>query len=411
MQLLRNVTYEKGIGGLQDVVVGNACRFSDSGGLQPGFVQVINVRGNHWITLSNLLCTIDQTCVYDSYLDLNVKTAIKKVSYPVEVDIAACELAKREKSFTMLVEEIQQQEGGNDCGLFAIAYAVLLCFNEDPCKATYDQDIMRDELIKSFEDMDIVRYKNNVVTIDNSKRPKILYEWTCSVHCSCRKPDDGSEMGECSECKVWFHKECVETSFTDNWLCRQCAYKARQDAAQEEWARKKLDTMLKNSVENVSANRKLSRKYPDRNKTVQELYAAIAKDYDKFDFPEAKSSIGCANWKEYLEANQIERMNPCLGITSSCGTFEKRDFFVLIFPSAFTSDKQLICTVIHEMAHIENEAKAKKNLPGHGTEFKKAARAIIKSVEKHRSGLPERFRDTKLDKKFILTRSCGLEEE
>jgi len=135
---------------------------------------------------------------------------------------------------------------------------------------------MREELIKSFEDMDIVRYKNNVVTIDNSKRPKVLYEWTCSVHCSCRKPDDGSEMGECSECKVWFHKECVETSFTDNWLCRQCAYKARQDAAQEEWGRKHLDTDLKNWVEKVAAYRKLSRKYPDRNKTVQELYAAIA---------------------------------------------------------------------------------------------------------------------------------------
>ena len=40
MILVRNVTYEKGIGGLQDVVVGNACRFSASGGLQPGFVQV-----------------------------------------------------------------------------------------------------------------------------------------------------------------------------------------------------------------------------------------------------------------------------------------------------------------------------------------------------------------------------------
>ena len=43
MTLVRNVTFEKGIGGLQDVVVGNAFRFSDSGGLQPGFVQVINV--------------------------------------------------------------------------------------------------------------------------------------------------------------------------------------------------------------------------------------------------------------------------------------------------------------------------------------------------------------------------------
>jgi len=107
MTVVRNVTFEKGTGGLHDAVVGNAYGFSDSGGLQPGFVQVIDVQGNHWITLSNLLCTIDQTCVYDSYLDLNVKKVLKKVSYPVEVDIAACELAKREKSFNMLVEEIQ----------------------------------------------------------------------------------------------------------------------------------------------------------------------------------------------------------------------------------------------------------------------------------------------------------------
>ena len=136
MTLVRNVSFEKGIGGLQDAVVGNAYSFSDSGGLQPGFVQVINVQGNLWITLSNLLCTIDQTCVYDSYLDLNVTKVLKKVIYPVEVDIAACELAKREKSFNMPVEEIQEQEGGNDGGLFALAYAVLLCLNEDPCKAT-----------------------------------------------------------------------------------------------------------------------------------------------------------------------------------------------------------------------------------------------------------------------------------
>ena len=35
---------------------------------------------------------------------------------------------------------------------------------------------MKEELLKSFEEMDIVRYKANVVTINNSKRPNILYE-------------------------------------------------------------------------------------------------------------------------------------------------------------------------------------------------------------------------------------------
>ncbi|XP_078363679.1 uncharacterized protein LOC144647853 [Oculina patagonica] len=280
----------------------------------------------------------------------------------------------------------------------------MLCFNEDPCKATYDQDVMREELVKSFEEMDIVRYKTNVVTNDNSKQPKILYEWTCSVHCSCRRPDDGSEMGECSKCKVWFHKECVKATFTDNWLCRQCAYKVRQDATQDKLARKKFEDSLKLAVKEVSTNRKLSHKYPKNNKQVQELYDAIAKNHDKFDFPEAKSSIGCANWEEYLEANEIDAMNPCVGITTYCGTSEKIDFFILIFPDAFHSEQVLLCTVIHEMAHIQNVARAKKKLPSHGSEFKKAARAIMKSVEKHRSALPEQFRDVKLVKKSILTR-------
>ena len=191
MTLMRNSTCEQGIGGLQDAIIGSARRFSDSGGTQPGFVQIINVCGNLWITVSNLPSSLVQTCIYESYLELNVKKEQKKVSYPLTVDKAASELAKRDKCFTMLVEEIQQQVGGDDCGLFAIAFAVMLCFNEDPCKATYDQNIMRRELVTSFEAMDFEKYKTSMATRDNSKQPKVLYEWTCQVHCTCHRPVNG----------------------------------------------------------------------------------------------------------------------------------------------------------------------------------------------------------------------------
>lgn len=46
---------------------------------------------------------------------------------------------------------VQQQPNGNDCGVFAIAFAVSLLFNIEPDKVRYDPNLMRQHLIKTFE--------------------------------------------------------------------------------------------------------------------------------------------------------------------------------------------------------------------------------------------------------------------
>jgi len=44
----------------------------------------------------------------------------------------------------------QVQEGGSDCGLFAIATATTLCHGEDPVDLEYDQSSMQSHLLKAF---------------------------------------------------------------------------------------------------------------------------------------------------------------------------------------------------------------------------------------------------------------------
>ena len=72
----------------------------------------------------------------------------------MNVDRAACQISRREKSFTMVVENVQQQKRGEDCGLSAIPYAALLCTDQDPAKAVINQNNMRQEPMHSLQDMD-----------------------------------------------------------------------------------------------------------------------------------------------------------------------------------------------------------------------------------------------------------------
>ena len=224
MILLRRQRRDNRIGGLEDVVVARKGGFpcSDSG---QGFVQIINIRQNHWLTLSNVLWASSHTCVYDSLnaLTLTLRPNKKQVSYPINVDQAACQTSRCDESFPMVVENVQQQNLGEDCGLFAIVFAALLCNNQDPAKAVINQSIKRQELLHGLQDIDITRFVNKVTKIDESKEPTILYQWTCKVYCIYHMPDYGSKMVQCSKCKTWYHQKCVRGECTRNdWLCRNC---------------------------------------------------------------------------------------------------------------------------------------------------------------------------------------------
>ena len=49
------------------------------------------------------------------------------------------------------MQRVQQQQGGTDCGLFAIAYAFSLASGEDPTRIKFKQDNMRQHLIDCLQ--------------------------------------------------------------------------------------------------------------------------------------------------------------------------------------------------------------------------------------------------------------------
>lgn len=53
--------------------------------------------------------------------------------------------------FKVCQVDVQCQSGGSDCGLFAIAFALMLCQREDPRTVSFLQSSMRGHLVQCFE--------------------------------------------------------------------------------------------------------------------------------------------------------------------------------------------------------------------------------------------------------------------
>ncbi len=63
------------IGGLQSPILGETLTFE----VQKGkFVQVLNVCGSHWITISNILCSSGVVAVYDCKPDCTLSNQTKR---------------------------------------------------------------------------------------------------------------------------------------------------------------------------------------------------------------------------------------------------------------------------------------------------------------------------------------------
>ncbi|RNA38240.1 hypothetical protein BpHYR1_049363 [Brachionus plicatilis] len=105
-------------------------------------IFVANVTNMHWILLTNInpldaeyKQRLEQEWfMYDSLNNINncmATSQILKLFYP-------------ERNFHKInMVQVEQQEGSNDCGLFAIAYAQLLANGKDPYNYKFDQRLMR----------------------------------------------------------------------------------------------------------------------------------------------------------------------------------------------------------------------------------------------------------------------------
>ncbi len=82
-------------------------------------------------------------------MDSKVVTGKILPSY-LECQIARIYSGKKEK-FNVEVSFVQQQEGADDCGVFAIAFAVEVAFGGNPSKVIYKQEEMRNHFEDSFK--------------------------------------------------------------------------------------------------------------------------------------------------------------------------------------------------------------------------------------------------------------------
>jgi hypothetical protein len=90
------------------------------------FVQILNINGNHWITISNIGCKDGHLYVYDTRLPAATKRLLHHTG----------------NAITLHYCDVQWQSGSDDSGLFAIAFVVTLCSGGEPCK----QDILPEQI-------------------------------------------------------------------------------------------------------------------------------------------------------------------------------------------------------------------------------------------------------------------------
>ena len=158
------------------------------------FIQILHDGGGHWVMISTIGTKHPEVRMYDS-LYCSLSSALKH-------QIAAL-LATKEKKISVHFMDVQMQAGGDDCGLFAIAFATALCCGHPPGRFQFHQRAMRHHLIHCFE-----RGQFTMFPVHRSRRNenRVKSTKTIPVFCSCRMPElSGTEMIQCSCCKEWFH--------------------------------------------------------------------------------------------------------------------------------------------------------------------------------------------------------------
>ncbi len=71
-------------------------------------------------------------------------------------------------------ENFQQQIGGNDCGLFALAFAISLCYKNVPSILFYDQISLRSHYVKCIENNEIQPFPSKPKRGSTRKTSKLV---------------------------------------------------------------------------------------------------------------------------------------------------------------------------------------------------------------------------------------------
>nr|XP_039264229.1 uncharacterized protein LOC120340044 [Styela clava] len=194
------------INGLGDVITGPTYGFRRNSDVRD-FIQILHVGENHWICISNVFSPEKEFVIYDSYQELSIIRSEghrkqgdqKRIRYPLIVDQAACGLIKpKENRLAVKVADVTQQNRGDDCGLFAVAFATILSRGVNPVFRQINQETLRHDLEESYRNLSMEHMFCHCTVRKGTEIP--TFAWFCDVYCSCRMPDDGTKMHSCAAC-------------------------------------------------------------------------------------------------------------------------------------------------------------------------------------------------------------------
>ena len=129
-----------------------------------GFVQILNVSANHWVTVSDIGCQGGSVNIFDSLGHTRTEVFIEQVTGL---------LAFPGKSVRLQ---------GSDCGLFAIANSFALCSGEGPTTVQYHQGQMRSHLFSCFQAGEVQLFPRAMRS--PTAEPLAI---DVDVHCLCRR--------------------------------------------------------------------------------------------------------------------------------------------------------------------------------------------------------------------------------
>ena len=147
-------------------------------------IQILHrgdIKSGHWFTISTVDCKEGTINWYDSIyndLDKESKQQICAIIKPAG------------KNLIFQKCPVQNQVGGSDCGLFAIAFAVSICLGVNPSKFIYDQENMRRHLTECLENQ---KFSNFPFSVNTNWKKKKVTKTREHIYCICRGLYD-SEM-------------------------------------------------------------------------------------------------------------------------------------------------------------------------------------------------------------------------
>lgn len=125
--------------GLQNVLLGVTYEV-----VSREMIQIINNGAFHWLLLSTVGCENGHINMFDSMATRS------ELPMHVQMQIASL-LACPFKQVHFHYQACQQQTGGVDCGLFAIAFAIDICLGSKVDSMTYKQSSMRQHLFQCLQ--------------------------------------------------------------------------------------------------------------------------------------------------------------------------------------------------------------------------------------------------------------------